>query len=60
MTPLAERDITIESFVGGAGSLAQDVRDGLGRPPGERELPPKHFYDERGSELFDRITRLPE
>jgi L-histidine N-alpha-methyltransferase len=42
------------------GTLAADVRDGLGRPPGERELPPKHLYDERGSELFDRITRLPE
>src|SRR4051795_4704210 len=60
MTPLAERDITIESYVSGADSLAEDVRDGLGRPPGERELPPKHLYDERGSDLFDRITRLPE
>jgi L-histidine N-alpha-methyltransferase len=43
-----------------ASTLADDVREGLGRPPGERELPPKHLYDERGSELFDRITRLPE
>jgi L-histidine Nalpha-methyltransferase len=60
MTPLAERDITIESFISGAGSLVDDVREGLGRAPGERELPPKHFYDERGSVLFDRITRLPE
>jgi len=60
MTPLAERDITIESYVSGADSLAEDARDGLGRPPGERELPPKHLYDERGSDLFDRITRLPE
>lgn len=25
-----------------------------------RSLPPKYFYDERGSELFDEITRLPE
>ena len=60
MTPLAELDITIESHVDGADTLARDVREGLGRPPGERELPPKHLYDERGSELFDRITRLPE
>jgi L-histidine N-alpha-methyltransferase len=60
MTPLAERDITIESFVSGADSLAEDVREGLGRPHGERALPPKHLYDERGSELFDQITRLPE
>jgi L-histidine N-alpha-methyltransferase len=57
---LAERDITIVSCVSEGGTLAADVRDGLGRPPGERELPPKHLYDERGSELFDRITRLPE
>jgi L-histidine Nalpha-methyltransferase len=59
MTALAERDITIESWVDGHDTLARDVRDGLGRSSG-RSLPPKHLYDERGSELFDRITRLPE
>jgi L-histidine N-alpha-methyltransferase len=40
-----------------AGMLAE-VRDGLSRP--QKELPPKYFYDERGSELFEEITRLPE
>ncbi|MEP6492924.1 MAG: L-histidine N(alpha)-methyltransferase [bacterium] len=35
-----------------------DVRSGLARHP--RELPPKYFYDERGSHLFEEITRLPE
>jgi L-histidine Nalpha-methyltransferase len=39
-------------------SLANDVLDGLTRP--FKELPPKHFYDTRGSELFDRICELPE
>ena len=39
-------------------ALVRDVRDGLSREP--KELPPKWFYDERGSELFGRITRLPE
>jgi L-histidine Nalpha-methyltransferase len=39
-------------------TLADDVLDGLTRPA--KELPPKHFYDARGSELFDRITELPE
>jgi len=39
-------------------ALEQDVRLGLGRKP--RELPPKYFYDARGSRLFDEITRLPE
>jgi L-histidine N-alpha-methyltransferase len=26
----------------------------------QKELPPKYFYDHRGSELFEAITRLPE
>ena len=39
-------------------SLADDVLDGLTRP--FKELPPKHFYDARGSELFDQICELPE
>ena len=42
----------------GARSLAEDVLDGLTRP--FKELPPKHFYDSRGAELFDRICELPE
>ncbi|MGW3294088.1 L-histidine N(alpha)-methyltransferase [Streptomyces xiamenensis] len=41
-----------------ATSLAEDVRGGLSGTP--KTLPPKWFYDERGSKLFDRITRLPE
>ena len=39
-------------------SLANDVLDGLTKP--FKELAPKHFYDARGSELFERITELPE
>ncbi|MGO9902074.1 MAG: L-histidine N(alpha)-methyltransferase [Solirubrobacteraceae bacterium] len=39
-------------------SLANDVLDGLTRP--FKELPPKHFYDARGSELFSQICELPE
>ena len=38
--------------------MLADVREGLSRRP--RELPPKYFYDERGSRLFEEITRLPE
>jgi L-histidine N-alpha-methyltransferase len=53
-------EITIERCgPGGAPrSLAEEVRDGLGRAL--KELPPKYFYDERGSQLFDTITTLPE
>ena len=39
-------------------ALARDVRAGLTASP--KQLPPKWFYDARGSELFDRITTLPE
>lgn len=38
--------------------LAADVR--LGLTGGARQLPPKYFYDARGSALFEEITRLPE
>jgi L-histidine Nalpha-methyltransferase len=38
--------------------LAEDVREGLSSP--FKEIPPKYFYDERGSELFEAITELPE
>ena len=39
-------------------ALEADVRSGLTAEP--KDLPPKWFYDERGCELFERITRLPE
>ncbi|HET6857642.1 MAG TPA: L-histidine N(alpha)-methyltransferase [Streptomyces sp.] len=38
--------------------LRADVLHGLTRTP--KELQPKWFYDARGSELFEDITRLPE
>ncbi len=41
-----------------AGGLVDDVHRGLTRQP--RVLPPKWLYDDLGSELFDRITRLPD
>ena len=54
---LAEPDVHLDP-----GSLAEqmarDVRAGLSARP--LTLPPKYFYDARGSELFDQITRLPE
>lgn len=41
-----------------ARALRADVSRGLRESP--KSLPPKWFYDSVGSELFDRITRLPE
>lgn len=38
--------------------LARDAREGLTRFP--KMLPPKYFYDDHGSRLFDAICDLPE
>lgn len=61
MRPLLQTaDIRIDSYLSELDErcLAYDVLDGLTRP--FKELPPKHFYDARGSELFERICELPE
>ena len=58
--PLAER-CTIEVHLGPddlAEALRRDALDGL--TAAAKHLPPKWFYDERGSILFDEITRLEE
>jgi L-histidine N-alpha-methyltransferase len=39
-------------------TMAREVRAGLARAP--RSIPPKYFYDEKGSRLFDAICELPE
>jgi L-histidine N-alpha-methyltransferase len=41
-----------------AEQMAADVRAGLTSTP--KTLPSKYLYDARGSELFEKITRLPE
>ncbi len=57
MTTAIRVDVHLESDAA-ATALAADVRAGLGATP--KTLPPKWFYDDRGSDLFDAITRLPE
>ncbi|MBV9942950.1 MAG: L-histidine N(alpha)-methyltransferase [Solirubrobacterales bacterium] len=59
-TTADSRDVRIDSFLSETDerSLANDVLDGLTRP--FKEIPPKHFYDARGSELFERICTLAE
>ena len=39
-------------------SFLEDVVAGLSLP--QKALPPKYFYDAKGSKLFERICRLPE
>jgi L-histidine Nalpha-methyltransferase len=53
--PIMKRFLTPDDL---GKSLRQDVADGLTAFP--KTLPPKWFYDERGSELFEEITRLEE
>lgn len=60
MTETADR-LRIDVHLNGNGvlhSLAGDVRRGLTATP--KWLPPKYFYDEAGSKLFEQITALPE
>jgi L-histidine Nalpha-methyltransferase len=38
--------------------FARDVANGLAAP--QKWLPPKYFYDERGSQLYEQICALPE
>jgi L-histidine N-alpha-methyltransferase len=49
-------DVYLED--GALATLPDDVRTGLSAKP--KQLPPKYFYDSRGSELFEQITELPE
>jgi L-histidine Nalpha-methyltransferase len=59
-SPAAAPDVRIDVLLDDDAhdSLAEEVRAGLLRTP--KELPPRCLYDERGSELFDNITELPE
>ncbi|MBV9412315.1 MAG: L-histidine N(alpha)-methyltransferase [Acidimicrobiia bacterium] len=53
--------VRVDAFLTGSdldAALRADVARGLTSTP--KELPPKWFYDERGSQLFDEITRLDE
>src|SRR4051794_7350850 len=59
MADEAAIEIEVDLPDGGAlAGMAEVVREGLSCP--FKELPPKFFYDERGSELFERITEQPE
>jgi L-histidine N-alpha-methyltransferase len=61
MTPSTTGDFTLERRIAAdhlSRALRADAQAGLTETP--KTLPPKWFYDARGSMLFDRITRLPE
>ncbi|MFC0434102.1 L-histidine N(alpha)-methyltransferase [Kutzneria buriramensis] len=53
--PVVENHLTADHL---ARALRNDVRAGLAGPL--KSLPPKWFYDAVGSDLFEKITELPE
>jgi L-histidine N-alpha-methyltransferase len=60
-SPATAERVTIDVHLPPGGPLsgmAADVRAGLTRP--FKQLSPRYFYDERGSQLFEEITQLPE
>jgi L-histidine N-alpha-methyltransferase len=57
-TALAQASFSAEPERPEAGSFAADVVTGLTASP--KRLAPKYFYDSTGSDLFERITALPE
>ena len=59
--PIEEKRLTISNLMEAISSMeksGQDVVVGLSSNP--KYLPPKYFYDEKGSRLFERICELPE
>jgi len=51
-------EVEVRLGPGGGVEMAREVRLGLTSRP--KELAPKYFYDDRGSQLFERITELEE
>lgn len=49
-TPMTSNEIDL--------NFALDLIEGLGRNP--KSIPSKYLYDQRGSDLFNKITELPE
>ena len=58
MPPYANRLSRLTEQDDTSGDDLTEILDGLSQP--QKTLSPKFFYDERGSDLFDQITRLPE
>jgi L-histidine Nalpha-methyltransferase len=54
-TPRVDVHLTADDL---RNALRSDAHRGLRSAP--KDIPPKWFYDDRGSQLFDDITRLPE
>lgn len=58
MSAPAKKPIALVDYHPPSDDITKEVLAGLAQP--QKRLSPKWFYDEEGSRLFDRITRLPE
>lgn len=54
----ASRTVQLHDLKPRLADMREEVLAGLAARP--RQIAPKYFYDQRGSELFEAITRLPE
>lgn len=54
----ARLDIDVRTAHDQTSELAEDVKNGLGASP--KAIPPKYFYDETGSKLFEAICETDE
>ncbi|MEG3194284.1 L-histidine N(alpha)-methyltransferase, partial [Lysobacter sp. D1-1-M9] len=55
---IAAADIPLTDLHPSPGDITSDAIEGLSSSP--KWLPSKYFYDSRGSQLFEAITRQPE
>lgn len=58
MTTTHAPKLTVTNLIGQQQETGQDIVEGLSSNP--RAIPPKYFYDEQGSQLFEQICELPE
>ena len=58
LTLTAAGNVSFRNEHPAAGDNREEVLAGLKQA--QKVINPKYFYDEKGSQLFDRITRLPE
>jgi len=58
MTPSRSSQVVLRDRTPARDQLVGEILGNLAQSP--RRIPPKYFYDERGSVLFDQICELPE
>jgi L-histidine N-alpha-methyltransferase len=60
LSPVSQRRLILDDRLPAPAATEgdQDAVTGLTQTP--KSLPPKYFYDDRGSQLFEAITTLPE